>query len=210
MARNIEAGFGRKRSQEAIQQRKHAMLKAAIKEFAKKGYADADLDHIAGEAKVGKGTIYRYYFSKEGLFHAVADDAFCRFRDFVFSALQGAEKASALEQIKETGRAVLTFFDENRVLVEIFLHERSQFRGMIHSKYLRLYSDHIHVFEDLVESCMRQGVIRRMDPRKLLDIVGDMLVGLVYMWGVRREKEPLVQKWSLVEETIFKGILMTR
>lgn len=202
-----KTSFGKKRSVEAIRERKHIVLKAAIKEFAKKGYADADMDKIAKRANVGKGTIYRYYSSKEGLFHAVADDAFGRFRDFVFSALQGAEKASALEQMKETGRAVLTFFDENRILLEIFLHERSQFRGMIHSKYLRMYSDHIHIFEDLVESCMRQGVIRRMDPRELLDTIGDMLVGLVYMWGVRREAEPLVQKWSLVEETIFRGIL---
>ncbi len=207
MATKGTTSFGKKRSVEAIRQRKQTVLGAAIREFSKKGFADADMDKIAKRANVGKGTIYRYYSSKEGLFHAVADDAFGRFRDFVFSALQGAEKASALEQIKETGRAVLTFFDENRVLVEIFLHERSQFRGMVHSKYLRMYSDHIHIFEDLVESCMRQGVIRRMDARKLLDAIGDMLVGLVYMWGVRREAEPLVQKWSLVEETIFRGIL---
>lgn len=207
MTRKAKAEFGKTRSPKAIEERKHRVLNVAIKEFAKKGFADADMDKIAKSANVGKGTIYRYYSSKEGLFHAVADDAFGRFRDFVFSALQGAEKASALEQMKEVGRAVLTFFDDNRILLEIFLHERSQFKGMIHSKYLRMYSDHIHIFEDLVESCMRQGVIRRMDPRKLLDTIGDMLVGLVYMWGVRREAEPLVQKWSLVEDTIFRGIL---
>jgi AcrR family transcriptional regulator len=208
MVTEAKADFGKRRSPEAIRQRKQRVLNAAVQEFAEKGYAAADMDHIAEAAKVGKGTIYRYYTNKERLFQAVADEAIGRLRDFVFSALQSASAKPPIEQLKMTGKAFLAFFDENRLLLEIFLHERSQFRGMIQSEYLRAYSENIEVFEDLMGHCMAQGIVKHMEPRALLDTIGDMLVGLVYMWGVRREKEPLAQKWSLVEETIFRGILV--
>ena len=65
---------GKKRSPEAIRLRRRSVLDAAAGEFAEKGYSNADMDHIAESAKVGKGTIYRYFKSKEKLFEAVADD----------------------------------------------------------------------------------------------------------------------------------------
>jgi len=207
MAANANINFGKKRSPKAIQLRKQAVLNVAICEFARKGFAGADMDRIASRAKVGKGTIYRYYTNKERLFHAVADEALCRLRDSIFAALEENQNASPFEHLKTAGKASLTFFDKNRVLLEIFLHERSQFREMIHSKYLKIYSEHIPVIEKLVESSMKQRIIRRMDPRRLIDAIGDMLVGLIYMWGVRQEKESLASKWPLVEEIVFKGIL---
>jgi len=207
MAAKTKMDFGRKRNPEAIRHRRKAVLNAAIQQFANEGFAHADMDRIAGEAKVGKGTIYRYYSNKEGLFQAATDEAISRLRDFVLSAIQSEELKSSLEQLKSAGKAFLAFFDENRNLLEIFLQERGQFRGMIQAKYLNAYSENIQIFQTLVEACMDQGIIKRMDSRKLLDTIGDMLAGLVYMWGVRQEKTSLAEKWAFVEHTIFEGIL---
>jgi AcrR family transcriptional regulator len=207
MATQIQSNSSKKRSPEAIQERKKTILNEAIKEFAKEGFDGADLDRLAEAARVGKGTIYRYYESKEGLFRAMTDEVVSRLRDFVLSGLQREGLNSSLEQLKSAGKAFLGFFDRNRNLVEIFLQERSQFRGIAHSKYLKAYGENIQIFQTLVEACMAQGIIKRMDSRKLLDALGDMLVGLVYMWGVRQEKGRLAEKWTLVEQTVFDGIL---
>jgi AcrR family transcriptional regulator len=51
--------------------RRQAIIQAASRIFAQKGYAATRIIEVAGAAVVGKGTIYEYFPSKEALFFAV-------------------------------------------------------------------------------------------------------------------------------------------
>lgn len=67
------------------------ILDSALRIFAAKGYAAANISEIAAEARVGKGTIYEYHQSKEDLFFAV-------FEDFVETSVsRGVIDAESLE-----------------------------------------------------------------------------------------------------------------
>ncbi len=212
MVRDAIGEIGKKRSPEAIRQRKRAVLDVAAAEFARNGYSDADMDRIAEGARVGKGTIYRYYASKEKLFEAVADDAMNQLRDFVFSRLERAEREGPegpVDRLKLSGRAFLEFFDEKQPLLEVFLRGGRQFMERLELSYLELYEANIHIIRNLLDECVSRGFARdNMDTRELADTVGDMLVGLVYMWGVRRDTEPLSRKWPMVEAIILNGVLV--
>jgi AcrR family transcriptional regulator len=48
------------------------IAEAALAEFAEKGFANAKLDAIARRAGITKPALYRYFATKEALFHAVA------------------------------------------------------------------------------------------------------------------------------------------
>jgi AcrR family transcriptional regulator len=207
MTASANIDFGKKRSPEAIQQRKLTVLRAATEEFAEKGYAHADMDRIAEAAKVGKGTIYRYYRSKEHLFNTVAEEGIERLWEDILGAVQKKKDEDTVAQLKAAGKAFLDFFDENRALLAAFLQAGTQFRDIIHEKYLQLYGKNIQLFHDMVEDCMKNGIFERMDPRQLADTIGDMMAGTVYMWGVRREKSSLAQKWNFLEKIISEGIL---
>jgi AcrR family transcriptional regulator len=50
------------------------ILAAALKTFSIKGYSATKLDEVAKEAGVSKGTLYRYFESKEALFKAVVTE----------------------------------------------------------------------------------------------------------------------------------------
>ena len=50
---------------------KRRIVKAATKNFAKKGYANTTIDTVAKSAKVSKGGLYHHFQSKEDLFIAV-------------------------------------------------------------------------------------------------------------------------------------------
>lgn len=52
-------------------ERRHRLLEAAARVFARHRYEDASMDEIAQEAGVGKPTLYRYFDSKDALFAAV-------------------------------------------------------------------------------------------------------------------------------------------
>ena len=49
-------------------ERKLKILKSAVKSFAASGFHISDIDNIAKNAGVGKGTLYRYFQNKEDLF----------------------------------------------------------------------------------------------------------------------------------------------
>ena len=54
--------------EERRNERRAAILSAALDEFAARGFAAARLDDVAGRAGVAKGTIYLYFADKESLF----------------------------------------------------------------------------------------------------------------------------------------------
>jgi AcrR family transcriptional regulator len=51
------------------------LLAAAMDAFARRGYADVNVDDICKAARIAKGSFYRHYRSKEELFFAVAEAA---------------------------------------------------------------------------------------------------------------------------------------
>ena len=56
---------------ERKQDKRSRIIEAAAKVFANRGYSGTLMADIAVEAGIGKGTIYEYFPSKEGLFFAV-------------------------------------------------------------------------------------------------------------------------------------------
>src|SRR5215213_3553561 len=63
-----EAPGQRKRIAVAPEERRAAILAAALEEFTARGYEGARLDDVAKRAGVAKGTIYLYFADKEALF----------------------------------------------------------------------------------------------------------------------------------------------
>ena len=87
----------RLRDADATQKR---ILKAAKREFAKKGLAGARVDVIAEKANANKRMIYHYFGSKAGLFQRVLEDAYLGIRNAEKSLdLDKLPARQALEQL---------------------------------------------------------------------------------------------------------------
>jgi len=65
----VQVGRGARRSPSV------RLLDAAVDAFARRGYADVNVDQICQAARIAKGSFYRHYRSKEELFFAAADAA---------------------------------------------------------------------------------------------------------------------------------------
>ncbi|MEZ5985350.1 MAG: TetR/AcrR family transcriptional regulator [Hyphomonas sp.] len=63
----------RARSNEAKDERRQALLGAALDEFFEKGFAATRMDDIARRAGLSKGTLYLYFGSKEALFQGLIE-----------------------------------------------------------------------------------------------------------------------------------------
>jgi len=99
--------------------KKCELIKAiAAKLFATKPFHEVRLDDVAAAAKVGKGTVYTYFPSKEDLFFALLEDGFGTLVDRLESQL-AAEPASAREDLRHIIRGLVDFAIQNPHLFEV-------------------------------------------------------------------------------------------
>ena len=62
-----------------VADKREAILRAAIKVFAGKGYFNSKVADIAGEAGIADGTVYLYFKSKDEILHSIFDRAMAEF-----------------------------------------------------------------------------------------------------------------------------------
>jgi AcrR family transcriptional regulator len=96
------------------EERRSAILDAALTAFSRKGYHPTSLDDIAGEAGVSKALIYEHFASKQEL-HAdlIARNA-RELTQRVAGALSGVEIESTVERLATGLEAVFAFVEERR------------------------------------------------------------------------------------------------
>jgi AcrR family transcriptional regulator len=146
--------------EQAAQDTRDAILKAATKIFAKHGYAGGRIDEISKAARSYDRMIYYYFGSKENLFIAVLEEMYRRFNE--------AEKAIELssEQPVEALIAVITFmwtyYQRNPEFITL-LNDENLHRGKHIAKSLRARdysSPAIQVIEQILEAGARKKVFR--------------------------------------------------
>jgi AcrR family transcriptional regulator len=93
------------------------ILRAALKRFARCGYAATSVQHIVDAAQVSKPALYYYFEDKARLFQALVDQAHDeRYRLMQEAAKQGATVGEKLEEIVA---AVFEFSLRNRELMRL-------------------------------------------------------------------------------------------
>jgi AcrR family transcriptional regulator len=96
----------RRRGRHAIPRLREKILTSALELFAHNGFEKVTADELAAGAQVGKGSVYRQFGSKEGLYAAAISAGFRRLRSQIERALE--EQRSFPDQISTIVRHVLT------------------------------------------------------------------------------------------------------
>jgi uncharacterized protein (DUF1778 family) len=81
--------------------RRNAILNAALKEFAAKGYEEASTNIIAKEAGISKGLMFHYVSSKENLFFVVYD-YFTDIMDKEYFELMNFNERDIFERLRQS------------------------------------------------------------------------------------------------------------
>ena len=107
------------------EERRTEILDAALAVFSERGYHDASIDEIAGEAGVSKALIYEHFSSKQELYgELIARNA----RDLtqrVAGALSGVEVESTAERLATGLEAFFAFVEERRAAWRILFRDPS-------------------------------------------------------------------------------------
>lgn len=196
---------GRPKDDELIGRRHEEILDAAARLFARVGYPSTDMQVLADELGVGKGTIYRYFPSKEELFLAAVDRGMQRLRDNVNA--EAARVSDPLEQVASAIRSYLAFFDANPDIVELLIQERAEFKDRKKPTYFEHRDANIGRWLDLFRGLIASGRMRAAPPEEFTETISDLLYGTIFTNHFAGRRESLEVQARRILDTLFLGML---
>ncbi|MGE0679616.1 MAG: TetR/AcrR family transcriptional regulator [Candidatus Binatia bacterium] len=98
-------------------EKRTVILQAAAELFAEKDFHLVLMDEVAARAKVGKGTLYRYFPTKEDLYFATIFDGWDRLREELEEVLQ--EEGLLKDTLEKATRQILSYFWQRRQFVTL-------------------------------------------------------------------------------------------
>ena len=192
--------------QELTERRGSQILDAAGSVFARKGFAKAGTDEIARVAGLGKGTLYRYFKNKEDLFLSVVDRSLEGLKHKIRETTDGVE--DPLEKIAAAARAYLSFFDEDRFLVDMLIHEQSGFRDRIEKKYYEHYYGSLDRIRATYKAAVDKGLLKKsIEIDDAISVMTSILQGTVHECHIQGKRYKLIDKLPLVLKVFFTGVV---
>ncbi len=197
--------MGRPVNQELRERRREEILDAAVKLFARGGYGETDTQALADSLQIGKGTIYRYFPSKEALFLAAVDRGMHRAGESIDASLTGL--CEPLEIIRAAVNAYLNFFDRHPEIVELLIQERAHFKDRKQPTYFEHREANIGRWQELFRSLIAAGRVRDLSPARITDVTSDLLYGAMFTNYFAGRRRPLSEQADDILDLIFNGIL---
>lgn len=197
--------LGRPANEEIRSRRREEILDAAGKLFAQYGYSDAATQALADVLQVGKGTIYRYFASKEEMFLAAVDRAMQRLTAAVDRGIADIDDPFA--RMARGIEAYLEFFAQQPELVELLMQERAQFKDRKKPTYFEHRDANKGRWQEMFRSMIADGKIRDIPVDRILDVLGDLLYGTMFAnYFAGRKRSPHEQARDILDITLM-GLL---
>jgi AcrR family transcriptional regulator len=181
------------------------ILNGAARLFAEYGYADADTQMLADELGIGKGTIYRYFPSKQELFLAAADRVMRQLREQIDVSIR--DVVDPLDRIEVAILAFLAFFAENPDFVELLMQERAQFKDRKESTYFQHRKVNVERWKVLYRDLIAQGRIRNMPVERITDVLSDLVYGTMFSNYLTNNQKSSQSQAKDILDVVFNGIL---
>jgi AcrR family transcriptional regulator len=201
---SAQRGRGRPRDAGLVARREKEILAAATRLFAEKGYRQADVQVVADRIGVGKGTVYRYFPTKEALFFGAVDAGMRALVECIDAAAN--ELDDPAKYFEQGIRSYLEFFDRNPHLVELLIIERAEFRDREQATYFVYKERHHARRKAFIEKCIARGIIRDIPAERIMNVVGDCLYGAMFTNHFSNRRIPYERQAADIMDLLMHGV----
>jgi TetR/AcrR family transcriptional regulator, fatty acid metabolism regulator protein len=188
----------------AVADKREAILRAAIKVFAGKGFFNSKVADIAGAAGVADGTVYLYFKNKDDILHSIFDRAMAEFIAEGKKELEGL--ASPEERLKRIAELHLERLGADRDLAIVF---QVELRGS--TKFMQEFSaagfgEYLDIIRQTFEDGQKAGVFRSdIKPVVSAKILYGALDEMVTNWVLSKKSYPLAPMAGEVLKVFLGG-----
>jgi AcrR family transcriptional regulator len=181
------------------------ILQSALDEFSEKGFHATTIDSIAERAGMAKGTVYRYFKTKESLFNALKEDTISEFVELARHDLSREE--DVLRIIESVIRMYLSFFEKNSAFFKVIVQEHKDFGREFSEKFI---NELILALPGLKRRCWkasRTGRLKQMNYFTVFFGIIGFLNGVIQKWLHEGAEGSLLNEIDTVKEVLFYGFV---
>ena len=192
------------RRQDPDEKRKR-IIECAVQVFTERGFHHATIDEIAAASGVAKGTVYRYFKSKEDLLDqllmATSQKIIARFSHTFNTPI------TIRESIEQFIIEWLQFIEENHALYRLI-----QAEGIIpHSGKPTLFYEYLianfPMVKERIVSMNAEGELKTLSFSTVMYGVLGFIDGVVHKWFRSAMQYPLHDEAPIILEVLFNGLL---
>jgi AcrR family transcriptional regulator len=196
---------GRPKNEEFLAQRREEILAHATEMFAKSGFQRTDVQLIADGLSLGKGTIYRYFESKEELFLACVDRGMAGLSVWINQRVAPIEEP--ISRLACALRSFLAYFDAHPEVVELLIQERAEFRDREKPTFQAHREKNIGPWHDLLSRLMDEGRVRRMSAEMITRVISNAMYGRLFTSYFGTDRRSFESQADELLTVVFAGIL---
>jgi AcrR family transcriptional regulator len=158
-----------------------AILEAASRVFARRPFHEVLIDSIAADAGIGKGTIYRYFETKDDLYF----NAILHVLDTLKAELDAAVRGdmTATRRLEAIATVILSHFWDRRQLIEVF--QREEHFAIRHEELASRREGFLRFVQEAILSGIERREFRGIDAR----IGANLFLGMVRSMNLFHEHE---------------------
>lgn len=193
------------RAPSAVPDKRDAILRAAIRTFASRGFFGAQVADVARAAGVAAGTVYLYFRSKDDLLVSIFEKTMQEAIADGRQALAGV--ADPVERLRRIARLHLDRLGRDRDLAVVFqveLRQSTKFMERFSATWVRTYLD---VIRDVIAEGQAAGLFRReVNPRLAAKVFFGALDEMATNWILSRRRYALAADADAVVDLFVRGL----
>ncbi len=202
-ARRVEAEPPVRRRDPDAKRRK--IFDAALEVFIERGYYEATIDEIAARSMVAKGTVYRYFSSKEDLLDQLLKDTSRRVGGRFAAAFNGEK--DVLDQIEAFVRQWVAFIEENHTLYRLIQNEGINGPSGRQTIFYEYLIADFPMIKEHVAALDAAGVLKTVNFHTVAYGVLGFVDGVARKWFQSGMEYPLSDELPVILEVLFNGFV---
>jgi AcrR family transcriptional regulator len=162
--------------EEVLNATRQRLLDAALSEFARKGFAEANINHISEAAGFSKGTVYNYFPSKQALMLAlVAEAGAAHVRSVEEQVRAVSDPVQRLVRFYEAGfRFVEEHPAQARFLITTLYSPGVELQGAMYRAYQPMFR---LVAQEILAPGIEQGMFRPVELQTTANLLMTVYLG---------------------------------
>jgi len=186
-------------------EKRSMIFKAALKVFSEHGYHNATIDEIADYSGVGKGTVYRYFSSKEVLINQLLMEKFQLIVDSI-SNIHSTDN-DILQQIRRWIEFWIEFISENHELYRLIQSEAMIRRVEDRIMFYDYLISHLPMLKERIVSLNREKRLKTTNFYTVFYGVLGFIDGVVHKWFRCGRDYDLKEEIPVILEVLFNGFV---
>ena len=189
-----------------VADKREAILRAAIKVFAGKGYFNSKVADIAGEAGIADGTVYLYFKSKDEILHSIFDRAMAEF--IAEGRREIADIADPAERLYRIAQLHLEKLGSDREMAIVFQVELRGSTQFMQEFSAAGFAEYLDLIRQSIADGQESGAFRSdLKPITCAKILYGALDEMVTNWILSKQSYQLAPMADEVLKIFFGGVM---